>query len=162
MKSVKLLKELFKSLQMPALEIDLLDPYNQEYEGFDFSVSQTTYRSRLAKKTPKKSGYFLAIWKKDSENKNIPFHENQFPDYLIVNIMDGEREGQFIFPKALLKQKGILRSITMPGKMAFRAYTPWDQDLNSSATKTAKWQIPYFVELPVENPTRDYLRQVYG
>lgn len=161
MKSINLFNELFESLEMPAIEISELDPNNQEYEGFDFSVSQTRYRSRLAKKTPKKAGYFLAIWEKNSENKNIPFSAETFPDYLIVNIIDDERKGQFIFPKRVLQQQGILSSPAKLGKMAFRVYARWDQDLNSSATKTAKWQIPYFVELFVEDSTRDYLRQVY-
>ncbi len=161
MKSVKLLNELFKSLEMPVLEIDCIDPFNQEYEGFDFSVSQIRYRSRLAKKTPKKAGYFLAIWEKDLANKNIPFSAEAFPDYLIVNIIDGKRKGQFIFPKVLLKQQGILSSPTKLGKMAFRVYAPWDQDLNVSAMKTAQWQTPCFIELPAESFKRDNLRNVY-
>lgn len=80
---------------------------------------------------------------------------------MIVNIIDGERKGQFILPKSVLKQQGILASTTAPGKMAFRVYTPWDKDLNVSATKTAKWQIPYFIELPVENPKSHHLLQAY-
>lgn len=161
MKSVDLFNALFKSLEMPALEIKKLDPFNQEYEGFDFAISHAIFRSRLAKKTPKKAGYFLAIWEKDSENKNVPFNDNQFPDYLIVNIIDGERKGQFIFPKTVLKQQGILASTATPGKMAFRVYTPWDKDLNVNATKTAKWQRPYFVELSVEYSQNSVLLEAY-
>ncbi|UNM97401.1 MepB family protein [Ignatzschineria rhizosphaerae] len=151
MQSVTLLKTLFLTLGKPSPEIIALDPYNQEYEGFDFRVLNVNYRSRLARKTPKKAGYFLAIWEKDAENKNISFSEITFPDFLMVNILDGERKGQFIFPKWVLKQQGILSSSTKPGKMAFRVYTPWDTDLNRSAAKTAKWQLPFFVELPVDN-----------
>ena len=161
MKSINLFNELFESLEMPAIEISELDPYNQEYEGFDFSVSQTRYRSRLAKKTPKKAGYFLAIWEKNSENKNTPFSAETFPDYLIVNIIDDERKGQFIFPKRVLQQQGILSSPAQLGKMAFRVYTRWDQDLNSSATKTAKWQIPYFVELTMPSAKESKLLRIY-
>lgn len=161
MQSVSLLNKLFADLKMPALEIDVLDPNNQEYEGFDFCIAKTQYRSRLAKKTPKKAGYFLAIWEKDAENKNIPFVEREFPDYLIVNIIDGERKGLFIFPRLLLMQQGILSSGTKIGKMAFRVYTPWDKVLNASATKTAKWQLPFFVELPVSNLKADVLLQAY-
>lgn len=150
MQSVTLLNTLFSTIGKPALEITTLDPYNQEYEGFDFTVLDLKYRSRLARKTPKKAGYFLAIWEKDVENRNIPFFDATFPDFLMVNILDGERKGLFIFPKAILRQQGILSSNAKQGKMAFRVYTPWDKDLNVSATKTAKWQLPFFVELPAD------------
>lgn len=171
MQSVILFNELFTDLKMPALENPVLegstldnliiDPHNQEYEGFDFSIADTRYRSRLARKTPKKAGYFLAIWEKDSESKNSPFAANAFPDYLIVNIIDGERRGQFIFPNIILMRHGILKSPSMPGKMAFRVYTPWDKDLNMSAAKTAKWQLPFFVALPASNPKMNPLLQAY-
>ena len=161
MQSVTLFNVLFSTLGKPALEITRLDPYNQAYEGFDFNVRNIKYRSRLAKKTPKKAGYFLAIWEKDAENNNIPFSEIRFPDFLIVNILDEGRKGQFIFPKATLKQQGILSSDIKPGKMAFRVYTPWDRDLNMGAIKAAKWQRPFFVQLPADSADLDPLLNVY-
>lgn len=55
MQSVTLFNALFSTLGKPALEITRLDPYNQACEGFDFKVRNIKYRSRLAKKTPKKA-----------------------------------------------------------------------------------------------------------
>ena len=47
------------------------DTYNSEYEGFCFQADGLSFRSRRAKKTPKKQGYFVAFWEKDTNNKNI-------------------------------------------------------------------------------------------
>ncbi len=80
------------------------------------------FKSRLAKKTPKKQGYFVVIWKKDSLNKNIPFNENDIGDYLVVNILDNNNEGQFVFTVSILIEKGIIQSKKSKGKMAFRVY----------------------------------------
>lgn len=149
MQTIHWYHQLVANSKMPAFTVLRCDSYNQEYEGFDFCFEQDSnvqYRSRLAKKTPKKAGYFLAIWEKNSENKNIPFDIEKFPDYLVVNIMDGNQKGRFFFPKSILLSQGILSSQTEKGKMAFRIYAPWDKNLNSNASKVAKWQLPFFVE----------------
>lgn len=136
--------------------VEHVDIYNSEYEGIDLSFNQQRYRSRLAKKTPKKNGYFLAIWEKDPAGNNKPYDYESFPDYLIINIIDGQQKGQFIFPKLVLKDKGILsaedrQGEIVQGKMAFRVYAPWNKDLNSAAKKSAKWQQAYFVEIAPGN-----------
>ncbi len=41
------------------------EKYNQDYEALTFSFKEETYQSRLAKKTPTKSGYFVTCWTKD-------------------------------------------------------------------------------------------------
>ncbi|WP_208559101.1 MepB family protein [Marinilactibacillus kalidii] len=120
---------------------------NAEYEGICFNVGQYLYRSRLAKRTPKKAGYFVAFWEKDSNSKNQPYVFQDSPDKLIVSIVDKEKIGQFIFPKAVLHEQGILKSETSKGKMAIRIYPTWEKDLNPSATKTKKWQSAYFIDL---------------
>lgn len=148
MQTIQWYHQLIADSQMPAFTILRLDSYNQEYEGFDFCFEHdlnVQYRSRLAKKTSKKAGYFLAIWEKNSENKNVPFDIEKFPEYLVVNIMDGDQKGRFIFPKSILYSQGILSSPTEKGKMAFRIYAPWNKNLNSNASKVAKWQLPFFV-----------------
>ncbi|MDJ1110566.1 MepB protein [Staphylococcus casei] len=122
------------------------EQWNQEYEAFNFEFSGVKFKSRLAKKTPKKVGYFVAFWCKNEINKNRPFNFKESKDKLIINILDGSKKGQFIFPKELLFKKGIISSEKHKGKMAIRVYPSWERDLNKTAVSTQKWQIPYFLD----------------
>lgn len=120
---------------------------NEEYEGYTFSVGETTYRSRLAKLTPKKKGYFVAFWEKDDTNQNQAYDFKNSPDYLVIVILDDTKKGLFVFPKEVLHQQNILKTDTQKGKMAIRVYPSWETDLNPTATKTQKWQQVYFTDL---------------
>jgi len=44
--------------------------------------NQAYKRYRLEKKTPKKEGYFTVFWKKDQDNKNIPYTDEYLGDEL--------------------------------------------------------------------------------
>lgn len=122
------------------------EQWNQEYESFNFEFNGVEFKSRLAKKTPKKVGYFVAFWRKNENGKNRPFNFDESKDKLIINILDGHKKGQFIFPKELLVKKGIISSEKHKGKMAIRVYPSWEQNLNKTAVSTQKWQIPYFLD----------------
>lgn len=128
----------------------LFEKWNTEYEAFDFKINNERFKNRLAKKTPKKKGYFLALWKKNDLNKNIPFHSEDIEGKIIINIIGEEQKGQFIFDKDILEEKGILITEKYKGKMAFRVYPPWEAELNNTALKTQKWQQNYFVDLSEE------------
>lgn len=158
MKSLSLLTELFKD--RINTQVLTFEDYNKEYEGFIFEIDSKYFRSRLAKLTPKKPGYFVAFWTKDEMNKNRAFSEDESCDKLVISIIDGERRGQFIFPKEALVDQGILSSSKSKGKMAIRVYPSWTQELNATATKTKKWQSKYFVDL---STTIDYhlIEQLY-
>ena len=58
----------------------------------------------------------FAMWKKDENHTNIPFTEDDLENQLIVNIVDDNRRGQFIFPKDILIKKGILKVMILKGK----------------------------------------------
>lgn len=122
---------------------------NEEYEGTTFSINTHTFRSRLAKSTPKKKGYFVAFWEKDITDKNQPFLYENSPDKLIITILDGQLSGQFIFPKEVLLKKGILKSKTSNGKIAMRIYPTWVHDLNKTAARTQEWQMNHFIDTSI-------------
>lgn len=124
-----------------------IDNLNSDYEAFTFELDKLTFKSRLAKKTPKKKGYFVAFWRKNECNVNIPFDYDTTEDILIINIIDNEKIGQFIFPKNILKEKGVIKSNKAKGKMAMRVYPSWVSNLNPTAKSTQKWQTKYFVDL---------------
>ncbi|MCG7419194.1 MepB family protein [Macrococcus epidermidis] len=143
MHSFKIWNKIFEDREIIVEKED----WNKEYEGLHILSGILNFKSRLAKKTPKKQGYFVAIWKKDSLNKNIPFNENDIGDYLVVNILDNNNEGQFVFPVSVLIEKGIIQSKKSKGKMAFRVYPPWVKDLNKTAMVSQKWQTEHFYKM---------------
>lgn len=62
------------------------EKYNEKYEGILIKIKeeQGYKRCRLGKKTPKKEGYFTVFWKKDQDNKNVPYtNEDLRWDYLL-------------------------------------------------------------------------------
>ncbi|WP_436860242.1 MepB family protein [Staphylococcus caeli] len=126
------------------------ETYNSEYESVYFQINDTTFRSRLAKKTPNKKGYFVVFWTKDENNKNRPFTYEECADKLIISIIDGQRKGLFIFPKSTLKARKLLQTEHSKGKMAIRVYPTWETELNQTAKKSQKWQTDYFVDLSRE------------
>ncbi|MCJ1655237.1 MepB family protein [Staphylococcus sp. NRL 16/872] len=144
--SYKLLKQTFSTSEATYG----IQQWNQQYEALEIETSNGIFTSRLAQKTPNKKGYFFAIWKKDENNKNEPYEAKDLNDALIVNIVDGHKSGQFIFPKEVLLDKGILKSDTSKGKMALRVYPPWETELNKTALKTQQWQCDYFKEMSYE------------
>lgn len=132
-----------------------VEKWNHEYEAFNFNLSHHTFKSRLAKKTPKKTGYFVAMWHKNEIAQNTPFNCEGSKDYLVINIIDGARKGQFIFPKDILLANGVITSTQYKGKMAMRVYPNWESNLNKTALKTQKWQSPYFLDLSVPFNEKD-------
>ncbi|HDB8890889.1 TPA: MepB family protein [Staphylococcus aureus] len=122
------------------------EKYNQDYEALTFSFKEETYQSRLAKKTPTKAGYFVTCWTKDENNCNQPYSKEAFADYLMIIVIDEELSGYFLFPRELLIEKGILTTFEHKGKMAFRVYPKWCNQLNKRAAQTQKWQCKYFFE----------------
>ena len=77
-------------------------------------------------------------------------HNNEFNiDLFIVSTRNGSNFGQFIFPKSVLHQKGILSDDKKEGKRAIRVYPPWDTTTSKQAQKTQQWQLAYFI--PISN-----------
>lgn len=146
-KSIKLTNTLLSCMGGHEITSITEEKQNSEYKGFSFSVYEHTYRSRLAKLTAKKKGYFVAFWEKDINNRNQAYSYDESPNKIVISVIDNERKGQFIFPKSVLLQQGVLRSETSKGKMAMRVYPSWEQELNSSAEKSQKWQMKYFIDV---------------
>lgn len=147
LKTEDLLRAIMKVLESKEELFLQIEEQNIDYEGAVFSLNQRAYRTRLAKLTPKKKGYFVAAWEKDANGTNQAYQYEDSPNKLIVSVIDGEKCGQFIFPKSVLLAKGILKNATQKGKMAFRVYPNWVSDLNVTAKKTQSWQSDYFIDL---------------
>ncbi|EOI05094.1 hypothetical protein UAY_00568 [Enterococcus moraviensis ATCC BAA-383] len=147
MESLDYLKKNIGKFTTATLENLFIEEQNREYEGVTFSIGKQTFRSRKAKITPKKAGYFVVFWEKDVENNNQPYEAATAPDKLVITVFDQEKIGQFIFPKEILIKKRILSQGEIKGKMAMRVYPNWVEELNKTAAATQKWQREFFVDL---------------
>ncbi|PHK48634.1 MepB family protein [Staphylococcus edaphicus] len=148
--SITLLNSLFKALDINELNHVEYEAYNSEYESFCFQLNCHQIRCRLAKKTPTKSGYFVAFWTKGTDNKNRAFTYQEAKDYLIITIIDSIHKGLFIIPKPELYAQDLLYVKNKQGKMAMRVYPTWESNLNRTAKQTQLWQTKYFIDLTNE------------
>ena len=125
------------------------EKYNEKYEGILINIKeeQGYKRCRLAKRTPKKEGYFTVFWKKDQNNKNIPYTNEDLGNELIIVIIDNDNKGLFIIPKEVAIHKKILSTTNSKGKMSMRFYPPWCTNLNKTAQATQKWQLDFFQKI---------------
>ena len=147
MKSMDYLTRIIPRISEYSLDDFKVEEQNEEYEGTIFHLGNHSYRSRKAKITPKKLGYFVVFWEKDETNKNKPYDFDSSPDKLIITVVDQEKLGQFIFPKEILAKKKILSDGKNKGKMALRVYPDWVTGLNKTARTTQQWQSSFFIDL---------------
>lgn len=129
------------------------EKWNEDYEGLLIKTKeeQKYKRCRLAKRTPKKEGYFTAFWKKDQNNNNVPYTNEDLGDELVIVVIDSYNSGLFIIPKEVAVNKKILSTRDSKGKMAMRFYPPWCTNLNKTAQSTQKWQLEYFRSYKIGN-----------
>lgn len=111
--------------------------------------NKTIYRE--AKITPKKIGQFVSVWKRNKAGITEPRQLNDDFDEFIIKCEAGNKVGQFVFPKAVLAEKGIVSTNLKEGKRGFRVYPPWDKAENKQAIKTQEWQLEYFHYMDSDN-----------
>ncbi|MDQ5930125.1 MAG: hypothetical protein QG594_1908 [Bacteroidota bacterium] len=118
-----------------------------EYNAYRFTINKKNICYREAKITPKKTGQFVTLWKRNSSGTIEPFDFLDRIDLVIISVRKENNFGQFIFPKAVLLEKGIFSTSTKEGKRATRVYPPWDVTTSKQAQKTQTWQMNYFLEI---------------
>lgn len=125
---------------------------SEQYGAFTFEMNNKRIKFRVAKITPTKIGQFVTLWKRTGEGPIQP-HDIEDPvDLFVVSVRTPDHFGQFVFPKTLLCEKGIVSKKGEGGRRAMRVYPPWDIPNNCQAEKTQQWQLPYFFEI---NPGKD-------
>ena len=117
---------------------------------------------RASKITPTKSGQFVTVWKRNGQGITEPFSVSDLFDFIFVTSRAGDNLGQFIFPKSVLAEKGVVTVKGKGGKRGIRVYPPWDEPLSKQAAMTQHWQTPYFVAIKEgESIDRDLLEQLF-
>mgnify|MGYP006078618265 CR=1 FL=1 len=120
---------------------------SKEYYACRFKLNGGNVLSRNAKITPKKVGQFVTFWKRNKNGPIEPFKESDQIDFYSVNVRTENKFGQFVFPKSVLINKGIISTEKKEGKRGFRVYPKWDVAKNKQAERTQKWQLDYFYEI---------------
>ena len=126
---------------------------SKEYGACTFVLNGKTIEQRISKITPTKTGQFVTIWKRNKDGITEPFDNEDNFDFIIITARNGENFGQFIFPKLVLVDRGIITRNGKEGKRGIRVYPPWDITTNKQAEKTQNWQTKYFVTIKNNNPT---------
>ena len=121
------------------------DKESDEYGAGTYKLNNIRVITRTAKITPKKIGQFVAIWQRDDDGITQPQHVDGEFDLMVINCQDGDRFGQFVFPKAALAKHGIISTSNKRGKNGIRVYPVWDKAVNKQAMKTQAWQLGYFL-----------------
>ncbi|MFC5045087.1 MepB family protein [Aquimarina hainanensis] len=112
-----------------------------------FKLNGKTTIFRKAKITPKKTGQFVTVWKRNEKGVTVPFQETDQIDLVVIFVASGHQKGTFIFPGRILIEKKIISSAHIEGKRGIRVYPPWDAPKSKQAIQTQKWQCLYFVSL---------------
>ncbi|MGL5853270.1 MAG: MepB family protein [Phycicoccus sp.] len=118
------------------------------YESGLATIGGERWRVRTARVTPTKPGAFVAVWRRAGDGGTEPFPADDATHGLLVFVEDGIlRRGVFRFTAAHLRELGIVRSESHPGKRGFRLYPDWCSGLSRQAASTQAVQAPAFTRL---------------
>ena len=118
-----------------------------DYGACTFRLNGNLIAFRAAKFTPTKTGQFVTVWKRSKEGPIRPFDSSDPIDFVVISTRNKERNGQFIFSRMVLCDKGIMTHNGKEGKRGMRVYPPWDQASSKQAANTQNWQADYFIEM---------------
>lgn len=125
----------------------IIDSESEEYHACFFKLNSLQIIHRLSKITPTKTGQFVTIWKRNDKGITAPFDFLDNFDFIVITSKSGENFGQFVFPKSVLLEKGIISNNNTSGKRGIRVYPPWDIPTSKQAEKTQNWQTKYFYSI---------------
>ena len=121
------------------------------YGACTFELNGLKIEHRISKITPTKTGQFVSIWKRNKNGITEPFDMLDDFDFIVITSKSNHNIGQFIFPKLVLADKGIITQNKKDGKRGIRVYPTWDIVTNKQAEKSQNWQTKYFVEIKTDN-----------
>lgn len=138
-----------------------IEDESAEYGASEFTINRHSIKFRVGKITPTKVGQFVTFWKRTGKGPILPYAFNDSFDFLFVSVRAENHFGQFVFPKAVLLEKGIVACIEKEGKRAMRIYPPWEKVDNSQAKKTQNWQLEHFINFTEDDFDEAQMRKVF-
>jgi len=159
---LKVVKELIYDKCSFGLTNLKLNSESVEYCACSFELNRKTIEHRVSKITPTKTGQFVTIWKRNKNGVTEPFDILDDIDFVVITSKSDNNIGQFIFPKQVLADKGIISKDGKGGKRGIRVYPSWDITTNRQAEKTQSWQTKYFLTIKNDNSTNlDLMRKLF-
>ncbi|MFF9909952.1 MepB family protein [Streptomyces sp. NPDC013457] len=128
------------------------EPESADYAAHTFTLDGLSVRFRAARTTPTKIGQFVTVWKRSPGRPIQPFDSADAVDLFVISCRDGRHFGQFVFPKDVLRGRGVVSVDGSGGKRAFRVYPPWVTTTNSQAGRAQAWQLDHFLALDEDGP----------
>ncbi|MFE4977707.1 MepB family protein [Kitasatospora sp. NPDC056651] len=122
------------------------------YAACGFTVDGRSVRFRVARTTPTKVGQFVTVWQRSKEGPIRPFDTEDEVDLFVVSSRDDDGFGQFVFPREVLCERGIVSRNGCGGKRGFRVYPPWVTTANRQARSTQAWQVDHFFDIGQDGP----------
>ncbi|MFJ3722423.1 MepB family protein [Streptomyces sp. NPDC090045] len=123
------------------------EPESAEYGAYEFTLDGLRVTFRAARTTPTKAGQFVTVWKRSEAGPIRPFDMADPVDLVVVSARDADGFGQFVFPREVLRERGILSVNGTGGKRAFRVYPPWVTVESRQARGTQAWQAACFLDV---------------
>ncbi|MFH8370487.1 MepB family protein [Streptomyces sp. NPDC018031] len=132
--------------------LPVAEPESAEYAACAFVLDGRSVRFRVAKTTPTKAGQFVTVWQRSEEGPIRPFDAEDGVDLFVISSRDDDRFGQFVFPREVLCERGIVSRDGSGGKRGFRVYPPWVTTTSRQARSTQAWQVNHFLSLGDDGP----------
>ncbi len=137
-------------IKIDSIEMEL---EGQEYAATRLNISDKKAHFRVAKQTPKKVGFFVAIWKRE-DGITKPYNIHDECDFFIISVRKDDSFGHFILNKEMLLKHNLISSECTTGKRGFRLYPPWVKVSNKQAERSQKWQCEYFIYFNSPEPLK--------
>lgn len=145
------------------LQNSFTEKESTDYNACQFQLNSLNVVFRTAKITPTKKGQFVTLWKRIGNGPIQPFDFSDAVDRFVINVKSDNHFGQFVFPKAVLLEQGVLTSELKEGKRAIRVYPPWDTTFSKQAQRTQQWQLEYFLNIPLDGSVDvSHAKSLYG
>lgn len=139
----------------------IFDSESEDYQACSFQLNSFQIIHRYSKITPTKIGQFVTIWKRNEKGITAPFDYSDNFDFIIITSKSGENLGQFVFPKSILLEKGIISNNNTSGKRGIRVYPSWDVPTSKQAEKTQNWQTKYFYSINNDSVDIELVKKLF-
>ncbi|OCC07927.1 MepB family protein [Streptomyces sp. PTY087I2] len=125
------------------------EPESADYAAHRFTLDGQPVAFRVARTTPTKAGRFVTVWRRSTDGPIRPFDADADDgvDLFVIGARDDGRFGQFVFPRDVLGERGIVSRNGVGGKRGFRVYPPGAVTTSRQARGTQAWQVRCFLDI---------------
>ncbi|MFG3408227.1 MepB family protein [Streptomyces sp. NPDC048142] len=128
------------------------EPESADYAAHRFTLDGQQVAFRMARTTPTKAGQFVTVWQRSADGPIRPFDSDDGIDLFVISSRDSGHFGQFVFPREVLCERGIVSRNGVGGKRGFRVYPPDVITTSRQARGTQAWQVNYFLDIGESGP----------